>query len=699
MQNMKACWVACAMGVFPLLVQAVQAEPGIPRASREMRCVTSKPFPTPPGTTAIPVPQGDFETAGKVPPKWSISGGTIVTAADAPQGNAYCRLKAGKGGILHTPAISVTPGKPYFLSMWLKNADEHWTMISFTSEERVPSFTNLQPGLPPTGNQWKQVGYYFWLPIPCSTVQFHIDPREESAEGQFTCVDDIRLRTATEAEMSDAYEAQRARLPAYDVAPRPGDGKNLALSVAKWEGRAGIPGKPFVIWALGSSWTAAQGDGYGLIHAIRRRFPQAPPLLYKLHCGSGTPWEYAAGWVKQFVAAEQPDLVFTYTVGSEEGLDAMLNEIRRHTTADIIVPSIHFKPPCTLTPHEIEDWPYRWATMREICRKHGAEFVENRREMAEYLRRTGLTPDDLLCDHVHQNLHGRIRVWDNVGRHVAKPERFNDAPESRERRIAVVPPAATATEQVSVSGGWTTAGGAAQASVAGARLKVRFTGNRIDVLGRRTSAGGSVKLFIDGKPADEAPVFSTTCIEPKAATPKRPFVHGVNECSPHAVDLGVNIVPQTWTITMTSDVGDYRIVGSVTGPDGEGNLTRPFRSTSGQIGVDPKFWREGRVEVRGRPVVQRGGKPVVEFGDVVVPVVYEKGQPVAYGDVKGDRFTFDVYRSTRGTLSFRGERSAPLAESVARNLPNREHTLEIFAVGDGGVSIEGLYVFQPPEKE
>ena len=156
---------------------------------------------------------------------------------------------------------------------------------------------------------------------------------------------------------------------------------------------------------------------------------------------------------------------------------------------------------------------------------------------------------------------------------------------------------------------------------------------------------------------------------------------------------------QTWTIRMTSDVGDYRLVGSVTGPDGEGNLARPFLSKSGQIGIDPKFWREGRVPIQGRPVVERGGKPVVEFGATPVPVVYENGKPVAYGDVRGDTFTFDVCRAARDAISFRGEKPAPLAEAAAWNLANGEHTLEIVAAGDGEVNIDGLYVFQPPEKD
>ena len=138
------------------------------------------------------------------------------------------------------------------------------------------------------------------------------------------------------------------------------------------------------------------------------------------------------------------------------------------------------------------------------------------------------------------------------------------------------------------------------------------------------------------------------------------------------MDLGADVIPQSWTIYMTSDGGDYRIEGSITGPDGEGNVARPFRSRSGQIGIDPIHWRNGRVERNGH---------------------------VIYGNVVGDKFTFDVYRCSRGEVSFRAERPGPLAEPLARNLTNGEHTLEIVAAGDGEVAIEGLYVYQPPEKE
>lgn len=692
---MKTCCRICATAVVFLGIgHVVQAAPAGSAEVRGLVCLTSEPLPTPEGATAMPLPGGDFETPGKIPAGWNIAG-KIVAASDAPQGKTYCRFNLPRGG-LHTPGdIAAQPGRPYFASLWLKSAVATRATFTFSSDERNPTFFPTPLNVPGTGYQWKQLGCYCWMPVPCKTIQFHLIPQDDCPALEPICVADVRLRTATEAEMSAAYQAERAQLPAGDATPRPEDGQNLALAVAKWEGRAGIPGKPFVIWAIGSSWTHSQSDGYGLMQAIRQRFPHAPPIIYKRHTGSGTPWEFDFGWVRQFVAAEQPDLIFTYTPGTLEGLDALLTEIRRRTTADIIIPSIHFNrnangwydqgplaadltvtrerfdtkaPP---TPAEIAAGHAKMEEIRAICRKHQAEFVENRRELAEYHVRTGVKPDELVGDTVHQNLHGQMLIWENIGRHIAMPEHFNYAPESRERRLAVAPPCNTATEQVSLAGDWSRADGQVRTSQADARLKVRFTGNRIDILGQRTIHGGTVKVLIDGQPAEQAPVFYTTFIDPDPKQLPAGGKNGAGNTAPHAVDLGTNIVPQTWTITMTSDVGDFSLQGSITGPDGAGNAARPFHSLSGQINMDPKLWRGVRINNQGR---------------------------VICGNRTGDKFTFDVYRCAQGTVSFRADQPAPFSEALVQNLPNHEHTLELITTGSSDVAIAGLYVFQPPEK-
>jgi hypothetical protein len=130
--------------------------------------------------------------------------------------------------------------------------------------------------------------------------------------------------------------------------------------------------------------------------------------------------------------------------------------------------------------------------------------------------------------------------------------------------------------------------------------------------------------------------------------------------SPHGTALGSNVVPQRWTILMTSDTGDYEITGGVTGPDGKGTAFQPFTSISGQILIDPDVWRRA-----------------------------EKNRT-------GDRFTFEVRRSVLEEVSFKGDAGERFVTRLAQVLPNRAHTLELIPIQSGGADIERLDVFEPP---
>jgi len=646
--------------------------------------VSDDPFPVPAGSEIVPIPDGDFETPEKAG-NWDIVHGKIVTAPDAPQGRSYLQLQAFGLPFVRMHGVPAAPGRPYFISFWWKSPGAHWASIEFPNigHERLSTPSHTGVLLPETQGKWKRVGIYFWMNIPAKMVEFMIGFRNEPEQpGQYIGLDDIQLRSATDAEMAAAYEAERAHLPPYDITPRPGDGSNLALSVAKWEGKAGIPGKPFVIWGIGSSWTEAQRDGYGLIHAIRERFPNAPQIIYKEHDGAGTPWDYDASWVKQWVAPEQPDLVFTYTPGTLEGLDRLLTEIRKRTTADIIIPSIHFQVTSKMTPDEVENGFVSWAAVRELCARHHAEFVENRRDLAAYMKANNLTGEDLLWDHVHQNQHLRIRVWDNVTRHITDPGKFTYAPDQLERTIAVDPPAATATEKVTLTGNWTSSKGSVTTKDSSAKMEVHFTGNRIDLIGHKLAGGGTLKVLIDGVPADQFPAFAGDYIKPTPKIwPKKNVGGQPGDVAPQAVDLGANIVPQSWNILMTSDHGDYQITGSVTGPDGTGNVAQRFTSKSGQIIIDPIDWRNG----------------VLKPGPGTPP------GPPQFGNVTGDQFDFDVCRTAVSTVSFASDASiasdaASFSVPLVQNIPNHEHTLTLVPTGDGPVQIDSLYVFNPMEK-
>jgi len=431
--------------------------------------------------------------------------------------------------------------------------------------------------------------------------------------------------------------------PEYQAPPRPTDGANLALTVEKLE-KGFDPDRPFLIWAIGSSFTNFLGNGDTLVAAIRERFPKAPKIVYRKMVGNSTSYHFTRGWARHLVIPDQPDLVLIYNFGKTEDLEQVVADLRRHTTADILVPTLHW-----CRPHA-KVWPDPDATnshqdpkaMRAMCARYGVEFVESRREITRYLLDHKLPFDALLHDAVHQSPYCARMINLNIARHVHRPEQFAYDPRTRERRIE-----AKLSEAIA-------------AGKKGAATTIKFTGNRIDLIGRKVPNGGTARVLIDGKPADRAPVFTVTYVKPNpknAPAPPNP----PRDRAPHLIELGDHVVPQSWTIAMTSDKGDYKLVGSVTGPDGKGNAFKPFASTSGQIRIDPAYWRGAKT------------------------------------NRTGDTFTFGVVRSAVGTVTFKGE-PGPFRLRLAQNLPNQAHTLTLVAAGDGPITLDAFDVFEPPLK-
>ena len=139
----------------------------------------------------------------------------------------------------------------------------------------------------------------------------------------------------------------------------------------------------------------------------------------------------------------------------------------------------------------------------------------------------------------------------------------------------------------------------------------------------------------------------------------------VTDRAPHGIRLGQNVVPQTWTITMIDDNGNFKLEGSITGFDGQGNNVEPFTSNSGQIIVPPDLWRYARDR---------------------------KGQAV---NKKNDLFTWKVYRTGVGSVDFRGKQDEIFRVKLIQNLSNAEHTLELVTTG-GKIRVHAFDVFEPP---
>lgn len=487
-----------------------------------------------------------------------------------------------------------------------------------------------------------------------------------------------RLRAAA-ARVDQGFWKWRAKYPERDLSPRPDDGRNLALSIRKLtQGIA--PERPFLIWGIGPSYLNFLGDGTDWACHLRQRFPHAPPIVYKKHVGSSVPWSYVLGWANHVVIPEQPDLVVLYGIGLEDDLEQIFQTLRRHTTADIIVATVHWKADDAKYWGKDEDATSfaNIPEMRRICEKYGVELVENRKEWAKYLRdhdmKVEVDPEHgLLLDGVHQSKYGALVINENIVRHFAARDAYAYDPGSRERRLSLTPgEAALGKESATLSGtNWTLREGVASATARGSRIKVCFTGHRIDLIGVASPDGGKARILLDGLPAEEVRCFYAGPIV-AGANNARPNQGSVGDIGPHGIALRANLVPQTWTILVTDDEGNYKLTGSATGSDGTGNMLKPFMSNSGQIGIPPELWRHGA-----------GCVPFLQPWDGKIL------------NKTGDAYTFNVSHACRPIVDFYGKGGA-FRVTLFQALANQSHVLELITNGDGKVTVKLFDIFEPP---
>jgi len=607
--------------LLTVVIAAMTAHADDVRAPEQfgLTCIGEGYFPAPDGAEEIAVPEGSFEAGGG---SWQIVGGEVVKG-DASEGERFLQMGPAEKLSLRSPQFEVRANQPHLLSMWLRSDEGFMMLVDTNSPDR--EVRNAKLNVPSTGGEWKRVGFYFRCPL--EATQGWLVLRKEADGNPAFALDDVRIRTAPESEMTRAYDAWRAQYPERDLSPRESDGEHLALSVAKLStAQDRPPQRPFRIFAVGSSYANFLGVGETLIQQIRARFPDAPEVQYRKHVGSSVPYHFMSGWIRTVVIPWQPDLVLLYADGEPEGLEECLRELRAHTTADILVPSLHLR----MRDEEVSDATIndpRWDVLREVCERYDAEWVDSRREWGAYVREHALGLDGLLRDAVHQTEQGALVINENIARHLAPHPSPSYAPEDRERRLT---------------------------PNAGA-LTVTFTGTRVNLIGRRTPGGGAARVLIDGMPAAEYPAFQVGYVQPgRENAVKR---GRTSDRSPHWFDLGEDLVPQEWTVTVTSAEGDFSIEGTVTGPDGTGNVARGFVSDSGQIVFEPEVWR--------RPA---------------------ENEP-------GDSFSFEVTRTTMPEVSFAGEKGL-FRIQLADRLSNSEHTIEL--VPDGEIAVEAFEVFEPP---
>ena len=206
-----------------------------------------------------------------------------------------------------------------------------------------------------------RTGFVFFLLMKSILLFFSLSVAvviaADTKPAQRSVVTDEPLQLVGKPEGAADYVAKAART----------DGQHLALTLKKLE-QGFDPPRPFLIWALGSSYTNMLGVGEPWKATIPRLFPNAPEIRYEKMVGNSCPWQYLRGWTRHLAVPDQ----------------------------DV-------------------------AAVREVCRKYDVEFVENRRDWAEYLKANNLPIASLLKDAVHQSNYGAHIINSNILAHIRKP--------------------------------------------------------------------------------------------------------------------------------------------------------------------------------------------------------------------------------------------------------------------------------------
>lgn len=199
------------------------------------------------------------------------------------------------------------------------------------------------------------------------------------------------------------------------------------------------------------------------------------------------------------------------------------------------------------------------------------------------------------------------------------------------------------------------------------KLSLEFEGNRVDVIAAKESDGksGAARILIDGKKPSQFPELYTITRPSNAVGVGWPAIIQVSWEKP--------LIVEDWTVKITEINDDaskfkFEVFGSKTGFDGSGTNEQKFVSNSGRVVIEPQnWWLKNAQEYTHQQVpknfqIQWEVKPM--FVDAyLVPKIEDPSR---------EYFT-----------------------TLAQNLSNSKHKLEIIPDKNGIVPIQEIRVYKP----
>lgn len=391
--------------------------------------------------------------------------------------------------------------------------------------------------------------------------------------------------------------------------------------------------------------------------SLRQRYPHADLVLENRALG-GFPTQLLAKTAETDVYDFYPDLLVFHAYGAHDKYEDILRRVRERTTSEIMIQTDHVTQPSDITEEmdraRVSIAASPWTTfmnqlwLPSLAARYGTALCDPRAVWKGYLQHHRLAPQALLLDEIHPNPHGDWLLAESIKACLRRDPRLGrSAAEERVKTLKV-------GDDVRFEHG---------------TLRVPFTGNRIDVVFREAAGtpradfeSQGYEVRIDGKrPSEWAELYGLT----RAVSPaggKWPLVVDIGAQAPRGAER--------WTLAVTTLSREperyaFRLVGSSTGFDGEGDSSAHFVSRSGKVVIPKESWVV-------RYALELAGREVPDSFEVAWHVV-PRGI---------DHFGLEVA----------GRRGSESSLTLAQGLPNGPHWLELHGASEG---IAALRVYRP----
>ncbi|HVF85152.1 MAG TPA: SGNH/GDSL hydrolase family protein [Abditibacteriaceae bacterium] len=402
-------------------------------------------------------------------------------------------------------------------------------------------------------------------------------------------------------------------------------------------------------------WTKTVADD------LRRRFPFTD-FVFDNRAIGGFSSQLLVKTAEQDLYSFYPDLMIFHVYGSHSDYEKIIENVRRRTTADIVMQTDHVTKagdlteetdPAKLAPNQWDAW-MNHSFLPQTARKFDVELADVRAGWKRHLQSEKLEPKLFLSDDVHLNNRGNALMATLVSPYL----RYDASlPVQHANSVRDYPIGRILK--------WNKG-----------RLKMTFSGNRVDVIadnnGKAVGAkaagaravGARVRVLIDGKSPSQttgAMAFTRSSI-------------GFSTWTPAITRFGSQalLVPETWTARITEISADgkkfkYSVRGSVTGEDGSGDSDNTFVSNSKRVVIDPADWWLG-------------------FSKSPMPVGFEVTWQVVPQGV-------DIYQAPEIA-----DKAIEYSTTLAQGFANTSHTLELVALDKNPPPIAAIRVYEPPLK-